>query len=409
MPGDKAVRLWRPRIGGLIGFATLLIYVGWIGGPYLRSIIIRDAAVTTWISVASSPISGYVDTRTLHPGTRIGPDRRISTVKNPLVDGTPVAKAQADLDRAKEHIAALQGLAADLQASADVRALEAADFAAAFKLDLDQRIAAAGNNMASIRNRLGLERVQSDRMARLLTTGHASQSAADVAAGLVMESERALTNVQAEFDRATLRRAAAERGVLLLDDAEDGAVALRSLEDIRLSLARTTLDLAVAKAEADHAEAILAQARGNYERARLEHIEAPAGSMVWSLIASPGEAVQPGSPIVSWIDCNIMLVDVPVSDVELALLSPGSVADVVLEGERHVRHGTVFLKRGAAATIGQTDLAAVAKGRHPGIGQVLVKLDHSPIDVEACPIGAAAYVDFPEVGLFDILSARLRL
>lgn len=303
----------RQRILGLIGFAGLLIYAGWIGGPYLRSIIVRDAAVTTWISVASSPIGGYVDTHTLHPGTRIGPDRRIATVKNPLVDGTPVAKAQADLDRAKEHIAALQGLAADLQASADVRALEAADFAAAFKLDLDQRIAGAGNNMASIRNRLGLER---DRLARLSATGHASQAAADVAAGLVMEYERALTNVQAEFDRATLRRAAAERGVLLLDDAEDGAVALRSLEDIRLSLARTTLDLAVAKAEADHAEAILAQARGNYERARLEHIEAPAGSMVWSLIASPGEAVQPGSPIVSWIDCNIMLVDVPVSDVE---------------------------------------------------------------------------------------------
>lgn len=126
-------------------------------------------------------------------------------------------------------------------------------------------------------------------------------------------------------------------------------------------------------------------------------------------MASPGAAVQPGTPIVSWIDCSIMLVDVPVSDVELALLPKDAVADVVLEGERQVRRGTVFLKRGAAATIGQADLAALAKGRQPGIGQVLVKLDPSPENVEACPIGAVAYVDFPEVGLFDILSARLRL
>lgn len=326
----------RQRILGLIGFAGLLIYAGWIGGPYLRSIIIRDAAVTTWISVASSPISGYVDAHPLYPGTRIGADGRIATVENPLVDGTPLARAQGDLDRAKERIGVLESLAANLQAAADVRALEAADYAAAFKRDLDERIAAAGHNISSIKQRLGLERVQSARLGQLLTSGHASQSAADVAAGQVIEHERALTSMQAEFDRSTLRRAAAERGVFVLDDGEDGAVAVRSLEDIRLSLGRTTLELASAKAEADTAEKILAQARDNYERARLERIEAPAGSLVWSLMASPGGAVQPGTPVVSWIDCSIMLVDVPVSDVELALLPKDAVADVVLEGERQV-------------------------------------------------------------------------
>lgn len=131
--------------------------------------------------------------------------------------------------------------------------------------------------------------------------------------------------------------------------------------------------------------------------------------MVWSLIASPGATVQPGTPIASWINCSIMLVDVPVSDVELALLRKGSPARVVIEGERRTRHGSVFITRGAAATIGADDLAALAKGRHPGIGQVLVKLEPSPADVEACPIGVAAYVDFPEIGIVDMLRARLRL
>ncbi len=104
-----------------------------------------------------------------------------------------------------------------------------------------------------------------------------------------------------------------------------------------------------------------------------------------------------------------MLIDVPVSDVETALLRPGSVAQVVFEGERKVRSGSVILTRGSAGTLGSNDLAALAKGRRAGIGQALVKLTPSGDDIQACAIGRAAYVDFPEVGVFDLLRARLRL
>ena len=103
-----------------------------------------------------------------------------------------------------------------------------------------------------------------------------------------------------------------------------------------------------------------------------------------------------------------MLVDVPVSDVELALLQTDAPAKIVIEGDRQVRLGKVYLTRGAAATVGADDLAALAKGRHSGVGQVLVRFDPSPDDIEACPIGAAAYVDFPDIGMIDILRARLR-
>jgi hypothetical protein len=70
------------------------------------------------------------------------------------------------------------------------------------------------------------------------------------------------------------------------------------------------------------------------------------------LIASPGGVVQPGTLVASWINCGIMLVDVPMPDVELALLRTGAVANVVIERERQLRHGVVLLTRGAAATIG---------------------------------------------------------
>ena len=65
--------------------------------------------------------------------------------------------------------------------------------------------------------------------------------------------------------------------------------------------------------------------------------------------------------------------------------------------------------RGSASTLGADDLAAIAKGRHPGIGQVIVRLPRDPAEIAACPIGHAAHVDFPEIGLIQVILARLRL
>jgi multidrug resistance efflux pump len=169
------------------------------------------------------------------------------------------------------------------------------------------------------------------------------------------------------------------------------------------------MELANAKVEAENAEKILASVKSVYEAAKLQPVKAPPDAYVWSLIAGPGDFVRAGAPVATWVDCGFMLVDVPVSDVELALLDTDAPARVIIEGDHQVRLGKVYLTRGAAATVGADDLAALAKGRHPGVGQVLVKLEPSAADVEACPIGAAAYVDFPAIGILDVLRARLRL
>jgi hypothetical protein len=130
---------------------------------------------------------------------------------------------------------------------------------------------------------------------------------------------------------------------------------------------------------------------------------------MWSVLAGAGAAVEVGTPVAEWIDCDVMLVDVPVSDLEVGLLRKDMPADVVLEGETEVRKGSVLLTRGAASVLGSADLAALAKGHGDGRGQVILSLEHTPEDAEDCPIGVAAWVDFPEIDLIDELRARLRL
>jgi multidrug resistance efflux pump len=402
-------RLNRQRSAGLIALAALIIYIGWIGGPYLRSVILRDAAVTSWINPAPAPIVGYVGPRPLYPGERVGAEGRIAVIEDPLADRSALARAEADVKRAEQRLKAAEQLVLLRQSTVDARTTVAHAYAATFTQDLDTRIKAASGSLSVTSERLALERRQSDRLAKLAASGHGSQSAADAEAQLVLDLQKTVAGLQSELDRSTQRRSAAEKGTFLLDDGTDAAVASRALEDARLALHQAKLDLALDEVDVQLARNILPAARQAYDKALSAPVAAPPGALVWSLIAAPGAAVQPGAPVASWVDCGLMMVDAPVSDVELAVLPEGAQADVVLEGENRVRHGTVLVTRGAAATIGKADLAALAKGRYQGVGQALIKLESSPGDIKACPIGHAAHVDFPGVSLLDVLRARLRL
>ena len=409
--GGGGMRSWvnKRRLVGVIGLAALVVYVGWMGGPYLRSVILRDAAVTSWINPTTAPIAGYVGPHPLYAGERVGADGVIAVVEDPRADRSALARADADLDRAKERRQALEQLLALRQATVDARQAVAQAYSGAFKHDLDLRIAAASDSLSLTKQRLGLERVQASRLAQLATNGHGSRSAADAEAQLVVELEKTMTSLQSDLDRSTRRRDAAEQGTFLLDDGTDAAVAARGLEEARLALNQAKLDLGLAELDVEVARKILVAAQQAYDKALSAPVTAPPGALVWSLVTAPGAAVQPGASVATWVDCGVMMIDAPVSDVELALLPKGAKAAVVLEGETQVRHGTVLLTRGAAATIGQTDLAALAKGRQSGVGQALIKLDPLPADIETCPIGHAAYVDFPGIGLIDVVRARLRL
>lgn len=398
-----------PRLVAGLGFAAVLAYIVWIGGPYLRSIIVRDAAVTTWINIVRAPIDGYLDANPLRPGDRVGRDGRIASMDNPLADATPLAEARAAHDAAIVRLQSRRDLVAQLERVVEDRTRLASDYADMFRRQLAAKIDGSRKIIAFLSSRLELERGQADRMAKLAKSGAGSQSGADAAMGLFIEHQRIMTETETALAQELVRLDAAAQGVFLLDDGSEGATAQRSLETARLELERARGDLAVAQVEAGATQDVADATSDIHRRLRTAMVSAPPDAMVWSLIEAPGDGVRAGTPVGSWIDCRILLVDVPVSDVEVALLKVGTGADVVLEGERTTHHGTVLLLRGSAATLGADDLAAIAKGRHAGVGQAIVGLPADPAEIAACPIGHAAHVDFPDIGLIQVILARLRL
>ena len=65
--------------------------------------------------------------------------------------------------------------------------------------------------------------------------------------------------------------------------------------------------------------------------------------------------------------------------------------------------------RGAASTLGRSELVALAKGRRPEHAQVLLRISKVAADFSTCPVGRSAHVDFPGIGIIDIIRSRLRL
>jgi multidrug resistance efflux pump len=391
-----------------MGFAFVLLYALWIAWPYVASIVVRDAAVTTWVSVIASPIAGYT-TNPLYPGMHVGDDGRLATVADEQADMRELAKARAELIHTNANATAQQLYVDAMHHGIEAREKHASGFATTYGQDLDSAITGAKSSLASLQQRLKLARDEAGRLAKLKESGVTTQSALDTAHANVAALEQQIAETNASLARATKRQSASGSGVFLLEDGTNGNSAFQGLADARLRLLQAEALLAQYVAERDAAQAVLDAVQKSYDRARSLDIMVPHNAMVWSLISGPGAPVQPGSPIASWVDCSVMLVDAPVSDVETSLLHAGSPAEVVIEGERHSRHGKVILTRGSAGALDLHDLAAVAKGRHAGLGQAIVKLEPSADDVRRCPIGHAAYVDFPDVGILQVIRGRLRL
>lgn len=391
-----------------VGVLIFLAYASWLIGPYLRSVIVRDAAVTSWSNVATAPIEGELE---FQQGIDevVAEDGVIANIRNDHLSREALSRAQIRLDHTRARVGVHEEYLRDIKELDRDRAGLKAQYADIFRAEVDVEIVRLQRQMEVTSGRLDVMRKISTRKKRLETYGAESDAAVDESILRVSELERQLTQLQSDIEHARVRRKAADTGVFITVDGEDPDWVRGSRIELKLAKKQARLELREAQAELKLARATLGSAQDDFRRLSEAAVTALPGSIIWSERVAPGAVVQAGSPVAEWLDCSVLMVDVPVSDAEVSLIKPGNDANVVLEGETVVRKASVLLTRGSASTLGREDLAALAKGRREGVAQVLLDFSTHRDTIETCPVGRAAYVDFPGVGLIDIIRARLRL
>ncbi|GAB5373887.1 MAG: hypothetical protein AcusKO_03490 [Acuticoccus sp.] len=393
----------------IVAVGAFLAYSFWMLGPYLRSVVVRDAAVTTWARRAVAPIAGEIVGDLPAAGTVVGAGGVITTIRNTrLLDETRNVETYRDaLVAAGARIAEMDAYVGELDAMDDDRRAIRAEQERAFHTQLETEIANLERRLAVTDERIRvLERI-ADRQEALVGRGSSAQAALDEALLRLADARSRRAEINAALAFARARDEATERGVFMTAAGETPDWVNYSELEIELERRRAGHRRREAEAMRTEAQRDLAVAERTLESLRQAPVTAPAGSIVESVVAAPGETMAAGDTVALWIDCSEPMVDVPVSDAELPLIAVGGPAEIVLEGDRAVRAGTVVMTRGSTATLGEGDLVAVAKGRSPGEAQVLVRLAEVPQG--DCPVGRAAFVEFPGVGLIDVLRARLRL
>jgi multidrug resistance efflux pump len=224
-----------------------------------------------------------------------------------------------------------------------------------------------------------------------------------------MELASRETQLEKQIELARRRDAAAEQGVFVTADGSNPDWVFDSDDVLDLRLIGAADALAEAQAALARLTAERRAAEAQLARTSVAAVSAPAGSLIWSVLVAPGATVARGAPLVEWLDCRRPLIDVPVSEVGVALLPKGTPAEVRIDGLDGPLSGEVVYVRGAAARLDRGVLAAVAGSSGGADAQVLVALDAGPFDGSDCPVGRAAFVDFPEVGPLRRLMASLRL
>src|SRR5258705_7020110 len=193
-------KMTQRRVAG-VGLAVVLVYTIWIGWPYLESIVVRDAAVTSWISVTAAPINGYT-TNPLYPGARVGSDRRIATITDERADQRDLAKARAETVRAIANVAAQEAMIDGLKRSLEKRAQHADGFAATFGQDLGTAIGGAKASLESLRERHQLAKSEVQRLTKLQDTGHSSPAMLEKAQAIQAALQQEISSTEASIVRA---------------------------------------------------------------------------------------------------------------------------------------------------------------------------------------------------------------
>jgi multidrug resistance efflux pump len=393
----------------LAAVAALLIYAVVMLWPYIVATLVRGAAVTAWTNVATAPIQGRVPAQLPLPGSTVGNNGILMEVVNDRLDEGPVRLAEANLARAQAAVVSAEGyLEAMQELDRDRRALMKQN-AAHYRAELDAEIATHEARVGMLATKARSARALAERTRGVAESGYRSQDYRDDAQMRLSEAEAGLEAERHALERLKSRRAASDGGLFLGGDGASLDWAYADRRDAKTEVKRARLQFEQAEAGVKAAEQALAAARDSHRLLRQAPVLVPAGAIVRSIIVGNGATVGVGDVLAKWIDCHDLFVDAPVSDAALPLIPVGSRADVVLEGESRWRHARVAELRGAAETVGAADLAAVAKGRQPGDGQVLLKLEDEAPAFTVCPVGQAAYVHFPTAGLLDVLWARLGL
>lgn len=385
---QKIVRARSVRIALVV---CLLATGAWGFAPYVLSDVSTQAAINAPLIRLTAAMGGTVaalpdDGRYFAAPTKID----LLTLSRDTGD---VADLRAQAEQAQAQIALGEKQLAEIHEQEALMKRRASVFANATTRRLGQDHEAAEASLGGCRADRAERLASFVRARKLAAIGFMSPAGVEKAQAAVLVKDGDCLADAARSRSLQTIRLAARSGVFLGDGYNDAPYAVQQAD--RLMLQRQGIERTLADARAQYAQATRrlqdVQARASYA--------APAGTLVWSIMSSPGAAIRVGDPILDLLDCRRRFVQVALPENKAEVIGPGDPADIRLIGSDRWLKGKVVNITGAAGRR-REDLLAATTYSLPGGREIMVDVAlPAPLPNELnasrkCDVGRLAEVRF---------------
>ena len=365
-------RLWRALVVSAFLIPVLLVL------PNARSLVVRNAVVTAYLSDFRAPIDGQVKAIYVPPGGTPEPGQAVVELENSRVDQSRVARLRVESESTVAEVEQAQRALVQLRELAELRASQVAEYDRAIERDLKALEDQLHKQQTALDASLAEAESTLARVRRLLESGLSSAADLEIAVANFENARTQQLNNREAIRRLELQWDELQQGVYQID-FPDGALFTRQMQqNLRLQLLQAEQALHSAQAERKAKAAELEHAQLALEQQRSAVITLPQPKSVFDIYTSQGAWVEKGSRLLSAVDCSRLLVDVELDDALLQLVEPGQQLEVRVFGSLKRRSATVILVRGSAALSDTPVLAADVDER-------------------------GAYAEFEDIGLFTLM------
>lgn len=392
-PAATATASWAKRLGGYASRALKLSLVGAVIAPAVWLIVdefvwttSRDAIVVAGTVTLRAPIPGNLRVGVLSMGDVLHNQQIVAKVENPRVDDSRSAELGSRLRSTEAQIEAAQGTTVRLQTFLNelkVRGNKYSHFRGAKMAAL---LEGARSQVDASRS---VELESAERLTRareLLQQGLATQE-------MLAERERehtvaaaAAASARHGLDALAVERESMHSGVTL-DAYSDQPYSLQRVDEVALSLMRAKATLDEETKQKLALEKQLDEENQRLNLLRTATIAVPGEGRVWRVMASNGEYVNAGQPIVELVQCSRLSVVAELSPRKYARVQLGTRAKFRPKNRGGVYYGVVTQKLVNATSAADAVATQVFK--------VAVSFPSLAAQLSAtCDVGVLGEVDF---------------
>lgn len=358
----------------LVG-SVILLLAGWVFIPDLLFPISSNAIVNAHVVTLRAPIDGNVLSIASSAGGTVAQNEVIIRLANHRIDDSQLSALRTQQATLGEKIAALEQELSELQhlerrlkvSSGEYRDAVGQRYEALLAeatARLSARQAVADEAAAALHRQ---QKLYAERLAPLAAL-QAAQKTEAVAQADLHEAARAVQRIQVE-------KQSAAQGIYFGDGFNNVPYSQQRSDEIQLRTQALRSELRDTRIRLQETERQADVEQKRLARLTLAELPAPAAGRLWLQLATNGEYVTAGAPLLQILDTSRLFLMVSLDERHFDDIAVGDEAVVDLIGSGRSLHGTVEHMQGNEAKLDESVLAVAPPRIKPGEFLVVVHLD----------------------------------